>query len=390
MQNDHSQSPKASVTAEFGRFVWWGASALIVGAGLLGALWHWRGAGQWIFQAGVLWGFVCYQTRRHLHLNRPASDAPHYSELGWGNRLTILRSWLIVAVGGFLFQPWLEGPVLAWLPGGLYFGAAVLDRIDGYVARRTGHSSLLGEKLDMVSDALGLAVASLLAFGYGQVHFSYLLFGIAYYLFHGGLMWRRSRSLPVYPLPPALHRRAWAGFQMGFLAVVLWPLFLPPATIVAGFAFMLPALVGFFVDWLIVSGRIDRQAEPVNRFFRLLTLISQSALQPALRVAIVAMLAVTFGQSGWPTTLVISGADWQNAFWAGGFVLAALLILLGIAGRAGCLLLIGLLAWHYSGSSLLSIDYVLFCSVVWLMLLGTGRFSLWQEDDRWVNRYDGA
>jgi CDP-diacylglycerol--glycerol-3-phosphate 3-phosphatidyltransferase len=28
-------------------------------------------------------------------------------------------------------------------------------------------------------------------------------------------------------------------------------------------------------------------------------------------------------------------------------------------------------------------------SSVWLMLLGTGRFSLWQWDDRWVNRRDG-
>jgi len=25
-----------------------------------------------------------------------------------------------------------------------------------------------------------------------------------------------------------------------------------------------------------------------------------------------------------------------------------------------------------------------------LMLLGTGRFSLWTEDDRWLNGYDGA
>jgi len=25
-----------------------------------------------------------------------------------------------------------------------------------------------------------------------------------------------------------------------------------------------------------------------------------------------------------------------------------------------------------------------------VLLLGTGRFSLWQEDDHWLNRYDGA
>lgn len=389
MPHHNSRFPKASPAAEFGRLVWWGVGALVVGAGLLGLFWQWRGAGQWILQAGLLWGFICYQAGRRLHLNRPEKEAPLYAELGWGNRLTILRSWLIAAVGGFLFQPWPEGALLAWLPGTLYFGAAVLDRIDGYVARRTRHGSLLGNELDMVSDALGLAVASLLAFGYGQVHFSYLLFGVAYYLFHGGLIWRRRQGLPVYPLPPALHRRAWAGFQMGFLVAVLWPLFSPPVTTVAGIAFMLPALVGFAIDWLIVSGRIDRQSESADCFFRRLSSISQTVLQPVLRVGIVVMLVAILDRSGWPTLSGL-GSDWQNVFWAGGLLVAALFILLGIAGRLGCLLLIGLLGGHSIEHSLFSVDYALFCSVIWLMLLGTGRFSLWQEDDHWINRYDGA
>ncbi len=389
MQNNHAKPVPAYLTAEFGRLVGWGAGTLIVGAVLLGLFWHWQGAGQWILQAGLLWGFVCFQAGRRLHLNRPAADDPHYGNLGWANRLTILRSGLIAAVGGFLFMAWPEGSVLAWIPGALYFCAAVLDRIDGFVARRTGRSSLLGQELDTVSDALGLAIASLLAFGYGQVHFSYLLLGIAYYLFHGGLMWRKHQGLPVSPLPPALHRRAWAGFQMGFLAAVLWPLFSPPVTIVAGFAFMFPALVGFLIDWLIVSGRINRQSEPVDRFFHHLTLISQSAVQPALRLAIVVMLGVSFGQSFWPA---LSGEEvgWQPVLWAGGLLLSGLFILLGIGGRAACVLLIGWLGWNYSGSTLLAIDYALICCVVWLMLLGTGRFSLWQEDDRWINRHDGS
>lgn len=389
MQNHNSQPVPASLTVEFGRLAFWGVGALIVGAGLLGWFWQWRGAGQWILQAGLLWGFVCFQAGRRLPLNRPAESEALFKELGWGNRLTILRAWLIAAVGGFVFQSWPEGPVLAWIPGALYFGAAVLDRIDGYVARRTGHGSLLGQELDMVSDALGLAVASLLAFGYGQVHASYLLLGIAYYLFHGGLMWRKSRGLPVYSLPPALHRRAWAGFQMGFLAVVLWPVFSPPVSTVAGFAFMLPALVGFLVDWLIVSGRIDRQSENVERFFRRLTVLSQSVVQPALRVLILGLLVLAVKRSGGlPSSAGTAG--WQDALWSGGALLAGTLVLLGIAGRAACLLLIGLLSWRYGGSSLLSIDSLLFCFVVWLMLLGTGRYSLWQADDDWVNRYDGA
>ncbi len=382
------QTARASLQVEFSRFGWLGALALLVAAGMLGVVWQWQSSGQWILQAGVLWAFVCFQTHRRLTLNRPEAEAPLYGELGWGNRLTLLRAWLIATVGGFLFQPWPEGPALAWLPGMLYFGAAVLDRIDGYVARKTRHSSLLGHELDMVCDALGLAVASLLAFGYGQVHWSYLLLGVAYYVFHGGILWRRSRGLPVYPLPPALHRRAWAGFQMGFLVAALWPLFYPPITTLAGFAFMLPALVGFVIDWLTVSGLINRSEDSVDQFFQRLTFLSVTILQPALRVAVVSLLAGSVLLHGWPLLpdVVATG---PHVLMAAGLSLAAFLILLGIAGRAACLLLIGLVGWYCSGSSLLRVDFVLFCSAIWLMLLGTGRFSLWQEDGNWINRYDG-
>jgi CDP-diacylglycerol--glycerol-3-phosphate 3-phosphatidyltransferase len=366
---------------EFYRIGCWGLLGLAGGGILLGL--------QWLVQAGLIWAFICYQTKRRLPLNRPNPDAPLYKELGWANRLTLLRAWLIAAVAGFLFQPWPEGLALAWLPGMLYFFAAVLDRVDGYVARRSRHSSLLGNDLDTVSDAIGLAIASLLAFGYGQVHWSYLLFGIAYYLFHAGILWRNSRGLPVYPLPPALHRRTWAGFQMGFLVVALWPLMRPSITTLAGFAFMLPAVLGFLIDWLIVSGRIDRQADTVNQRFQRLTDFSQSVLQPALRLVVVATLAVSMLQSGLPP-LPSNSPAWMNNVMIGGFVVAALMVLLGVAGRYFSLILVGLLGWYYISNPLLPVDYVLFCSVVWVLLLGTGRFSLWQEDDHWLNRYDGA
>ncbi len=379
MRDDGSPTLSNSLNTEFDRIVGLGSVALVVVTGLLGLAWEWKGAGQWMLQAYLLWRFVGYQARRRLHLNRGDSDAPAYEELGWGNRLTLLRSWLIAAVGGFLFQPWPDGVVIAYLPGILYFIAAVLDRLYGYVARMTGYRSLLGQELDMVSDALGLAVTSLLAVGYGQVHSSYLLFGLAYYLFHGGVMWRERRGLPVYPLPSAPHRRAWAGFQMGFLVVVLWPLFGPPVTLLAGFAFMFPPLIGFLIDWLIVSGSIDRQSESADRFFQKLTKFGQTFAQPALRLAVVVMMAATLGRS-----------EWLSDLWSGGVVVIGLLILLGVAGRVACLLLIALLSWRYSGHAACAIDLALFCSAVWLMLLGTGRLSLWQGDEYWINRYDGA
>ncbi len=366
-----------------------GIGCLILGSLLLSAALNFNSALQWLIQAGLIWAFICYQSHRRLHLNRPNLEAPLYKELGWGNRVTLLRAWLIAATAGFLLKPWPEGPLLSWLPGMIYFFGAVLDRVDGYVARRTGHSSLIGTELDTVSDAIGLAVASILAVSYGQTHWSFLFMGLAYYAYHGGILWRKYRDLPVYPLPPSIHRRVWAGFQMGYLVVALWPLFYPPLTLIGGFAFMLPALIGFLVDWLIVSGRIDRKDERVDRRFRKIAGFSQEIFQPALRILIVILLVISIVQSGFPP-MANSEFPWFSSIATAGFVLTAFMILFGIAGRYFTLLLVGLLGWYYIGNTMHAVDYVLFCCVVWSLLLGSGRFSLWQEDDRWLNRYDGA
>ena len=366
-----------------------GLLTLGLGAFWLSAVWGTPASLQWLAQSTVLWLFIWFQTARRLTLNRADPQSAVYARLGWGNRLTLLRSWLIAATGGFLFQVWPEGTWLAWLPGMIYFFGAVLDRIDGFVARRTGQMTQLGNELDTVSDALGLAVAAALAWSYGQVHWSYLLMGAAYYLFHAGLSVRRMRGLAIYPLPPAMHRRAWAGFQMGYLVVALWPLFYPPVTLVAGFAFMLPALTGFVVDWLVISGRIVRDSGVARHQFDRLTLFSHAVLQPGLRLAIVTLLAFTLWRVGFPP-VVIGGAVWPSFILLGNFTLAGTMVLLGIAGRYFCLLLIGLLGWFYISNPMDTVDYMLFCCVVWSMLLGSGRFCLWQEDSHWINRYDGT
>ncbi|MEX2468755.1 MAG: CDP-alcohol phosphatidyltransferase family protein [Pseudohongiellaceae bacterium] len=386
---DGQQTATVGLQGELLRLGWWGVVGLAGGALLLGMVWQWPAALQWLLQAALLWAFIYWQTHRRLPLNCPEPGAPLYADLGWANRLTLLRAWLIAAVGGFLFQPWPDGPLLSWLPGMIYFIAALLDRVDGYVARRTQHGSLLGNDLDMLSDALGLAVASLLAFGYGQVHWSYLLLGIAFYAFQGGVLWRQRQGLPLYPLPPSRHRRAWAGFQMGFLVVALWPLVYPPVTEVAGFAFMLPALIGFIVDWLVVSGRIDRQAERVDRRFRRLADFSQTVLQPTLRIVVVAILWLTLWRAGLPPDMG-NPLGWANLVATGGFALTSLMLLLGIAGRYFSLLLLSLLGWYSMSNPMQPADALLLCGVIWLLLLGTGRFSLWLEDDHWLNRYDGA
>lgn len=366
-----------------------GVGGLIVAAILLGQNWQKSSAIQWIIQSGLIWGVMVYQSNKHISLNRLNRLSPLYFKLGWGNRLTLFRAWLIAATAGFLLQDWPEGPILAWVPGMIYFVAATLDRVDGYVARRSGQSSLFGTKLDTISDAIGLALASLLAISYGQTHWSFLFMGFAYYAFHIGIYWRTFQGLPIYPLPPAMHRRAWAGFQMGYIVVALWPLFGPPLTLIGGFAFMLPALLGFIIDWLVVSGRINREAEDIGQLFLHLTRISQLLLQPALRIIIVVLLMTSILQTEFPP-MANSDASWIGTVATSGFALTSIAIILGVAGRFFALMLIALLGWYYHSISMQTIDNLLFCCVVWSLLLGSGRFSLWQEDDLWLNRYDGA
>ena len=176
---------------------------------------------------------------------------------------------------------------------------------------------------------------------------------------------------------------------MGYLVVALWPLFYPPVTRIAGFAFMLPTLTGFVIDWLVVSGRLERDSEVTRLRFDLLTLFSHAVLQPGLRLAIITLLAFTLWRVGFPP-VVIGGAVWPSIILLGNFALAGTMVLLGIAGRYFCLLLIGLLGWYYISNPMVGVDTVLLCCVVWSMLLGSGKFCLWQEDSHWINRYDGA
>ncbi len=337
--------------------------------------WYKSSAAFWLMQSGSFWLFAIHSVSKRTWLNRADPDAQIYTDLGWANRLTILRGLFIAMTGGFLFQPWPEH-TLMWLPGILYAFAAILDRLDGYAARKSKRTSLMGMELDTVFDALGLVVAPLLAAGYGQVHWSYLLFSSAYYLFQWGLYRRRQLGLPVYSLSPNILRRAWAGFQMGFIAVTLLPLFRPPVTTVAGFAFMIPVLTGFIIDWLTVSGRIDHKKEAIRKYFKKLETVSNNLMLPLLRIMIVSSL--------------VSLVKLPDTMQESAMLLIAGLILSGILARVAALVLIGLSGFYFMKHVMDITGICLMVSTIWMLLLGSGRYSLWKWDEDWVNRYDGA
>lgn len=314
----------------------------------------------WFFLAGSFWLYCWLQTWCRRDLNRPNMTARSYVDLGWANRLTLLRGGLIALTGGFLFQS--PSGIAAWMPGILYSVAAILDRTDGWVARRSGRTSLLGKELDTEMDALGLFVAPLLAVTLGKFHWSFLAVSAAYYIFIVGLHWRRRQQLTVYPLPPSVLRRTLAGLQMGFVSFVLFPVFPAEFTRILGVAFMVPILGGFFVDWLAVSGRLEVE----SRFFPRAAYFGNHILIPTLRIFV--------------GLLMIGGVIWGEV--QALMLLLGVLIVAGAGARtaAGVFLLVSSLTWISLSAG--NIALLLLCS--WITILGGGALCLWRGDDEWV------
>lgn len=332
---------------------------------------------QFCLTATGIWLFAFWQAWKRATLNRPAENSQLYPSLGGANRLTLLRGGFIALTGGFLFQP-LPSGLLLWAPGLLYGIAALLDRIDGYVARRSGTTSLMGSELDTVFDALGLLVAPLLAIQFGKLAPSFIAVSLAYYFFIAGLYWRERNSLPVYPLIPSTLRRTFAGFQMGFVATVMLPVFPADATQLLGIAFMLPILIGFVFDWFVVSGRIKAEDKQTQILLSQLDATSRLLIQPALRiitaVLVFALITVdTLLTAAHITTLIV----------------LAILILIGAGARIASLALVIFCTYQMNNH----IEWYQFLILVvssWLLLLGPGGYVIWRGDDIWINRQDGA
>jgi CDP-diacylglycerol---glycerol-3-phosphate 3-phosphatidyltransferase len=331
--------------------------------------WLAAATGLLIYHFSYLW--------RHLSDNRlkDESDAPVFPDLGLGNWLTITRAVLTAALTGFLLGP---RPVgwLAWAPGLLYLVSAGIDYLDGYAARVTGRTTLLGEALDMKWDGVGLLAAATLSVFYGQTPWPYVLVGLARYLYLFGIWLREQRGLPIYPLPPSRFRRALAGVQMGFAGAILLPMFGPPVTWLAAWLFMLPFLIPFAYDFLAVSGWVQ------PRSFALTSVgpRMRARLSLALRALLIALLvSVTFFRPGlYPPEIE--------------FLVVAVLIamlLLGAAGRVAALII--LLAAAFSLRS------ALFDWRYWLMMLsgavlfmtGTGKYSVWKPEDWLIDHRAG-
>lgn len=360
--------------------LWLLAGGLFAAAGYaaLHAAWGAPAALRWLAAAALLLAYQFVSLWRHLPENRLAGmeDAPLIGGLGLANRITVFRSILITGLIGFLFTPRPFG-WLAWAPGALFLSGALLDYLDGYVARITGQSTRLGERLDMQWDSVGVMVAVMLTVKYGQAPFPYLLVGFARYLYLIGLWLHRRWGGVAADLPPSRFRRATSGMQMGFLAVILLPVFAPPATQIAAALFMLPTMVSFARDFLHVTGLRDATAPARPGLWRR----AAAWLPLVLRAALIGLLASLI------LSRVSPGAPLPGLVLVAAVAIPALL--LGITGRLAALAVVlaagfglraGLNEWRLWA--------VLLCAIL-LFFIGTGKYSLWTPEDWLIDHRAG-
>lgn len=253
-------SGEAGTVVRRPRADWLAAAGVALAVASLGAAAVSRAAGgdagtRWLVAAGAVMAYELWFLARSIA--RLPEEEP--GALSLPNAVTVGRGLLVAATAGFVLVP--PAGRLAWAPGVLYGTAAALDAVDGHLARRTGRTGPLGERLDLAFDTLGFLVAPLVAVAWGRLPVWYLSLSAARYAFRAGEAWRRARGRPVHPLPESQPRRWLAAFQMAFIAAALLPV-LPAAWVHAAAPVALaPSLALFARDWLAVSGRLPRREE---------------------------------------------------------------------------------------------------------------------------------
>jgi CDP-diacylglycerol--glycerol-3-phosphate 3-phosphatidyltransferase len=339
---------------------------------------------RWLLLASFPAAYLLAIMWQGLALNTRIGDSTLLPDLGPGNGLTFVRGMLTAALAGFLFLPLPPGWI-SWLPGLLYTTAALADLFDGYLARRSNHVTRLGERLDMSLDGLGILIGAVLLVQYGKVPVFYILVGMARYLFVAGIWLRTRLGKQVYDLKPSTLRRPFAGAQMGFIGVVLFPIFNSPGTNLVATCFMLPFLVGFFIDWLTVSGVIrDRGKLTITGpagIIQFLTTWGVLILRFVVALTLFWFLARLLDS--------FTGLDFLSpsiiAIYIFG-LLGGMLLILGAAGRIAALAVLFSFNLIQQFNSLGAFEIFVIVGATAVFFVGSGTFSLWVPEKRLISK----
>jgi phosphatidylglycerophosphate synthase len=174
-----------------------------------------------------------------------------FDRFGAANVVTTLRAALVAAAAGLIGEA--PSAALAAVAAALALTVALLDGVDGWLARRTAMATPFGARFDMEVDAFLILVLAMLAWTLGKAGSWVVLAGAMRYLFlAAGFMWRWVSA----PLPPSSRRKAICVLQIAGLAAVVSPLVTAPASVVLALLTVATLAWSFAVDtlWLRRNG----------------------------------------------------------------------------------------------------------------------------------------
>lgn len=195
------------------------AQGLLLVVGVGAAMRASLGSHAWsVIRAAALYSAIMMLVMRSLPAHHP------FTRFGSANHVTTVRAAIVSVLAALVGEP--RTADMAGVVVALGTIAAVLDGVDGWLARRSGMQSALGARFDMEVDALLILVLAILVWRFEKAGAWVLLAGVLRYGFLAGgwtASWMRR------PLPPSRRRQAVCVVQVAALNAALLPM-VPPRT----------------------------------------------------------------------------------------------------------------------------------------------------------------
>jgi phosphatidylglycerophosphate synthase len=174
--------------------------------------------------------------------------AHRFARMGAANQVTIVRGAMVALLGALLGEH--ASRATQETAVAVASAALLLDGVDGWLARRSRMTSGFGARLDMETDAVFVAVLSLLAWQFGKAGAWVLISGLMRYLFAAIVALIPALQRPI---PSTFRGKSIAVLQMVALIVVLAPLCTHPACAWIAAAALAALTLSFSLDvvWLV-------------------------------------------------------------------------------------------------------------------------------------------